>query len=98
MATSERPRIEMWFTGETAGALHQVTVSLEAHGAALSTGPWNPFAGGTGGTPKRPWSLVLLAPAGIDPTLVAAIANEQGCEYHPTGGAHRWENSPVGRR
>lgn len=87
-----QPRLEVWLTGPDETALKALVAALEGCGAVLRSGPWNPLAG-RAVQPERPWCAVLDAPAGIDPTLVAGVAHEHGCRYHPCGGAHRWDDT-----
>lgn len=87
-------RLEVWVTGPDAASLEALCVVLAGHGTVLRSGPWNPLAR-RAVQPERPWTVVLDAPATLDPTLVSGVAYEHGCRYHPCGGATRWDDSPA---
>lgn len=94
MGTNASTSIEAWFTGPDDGRLEQLAEQLAAHGGRIESEPWNIFEGQSSDV-ARPWSLVLRVPAALDPTLVAALAHDYDCEYHPGGGSQRWAPSPV---
>lgn len=88
-------RLELWLTGPDEGRLYAVVDELAAHGAVLRSGPWNAMSDRRD-QPPRPWTVVLDAPAALDPTLVAGVAHSHGCRYHPCGGSSRWDGAERG--
>jgi len=90
-------RLEAWITCPDELSGRRLARALRAYGGRTLSGPYCALLGVSGRALARPWTLVADLPAGIDPTLLAAVVAEHGCAWVPGDGSRRWtEARPAG--